>query len=340
MLFLSAVAFCVAGAHTMSDLLVYGGRSGPGKGKHIVFLSGDEEYRSEEALPQLARILAFRHGFKCTVLFPLDDAGNIDPNARSNEPGLEALDSADLCIMLLRFRRWPDSQMAHFVKFYLAGKPIIALRTSTHAFDYPQDSQSEFRRFGWQSSEWPGGFGRQVLGETWVSHWGAHGKQATRAVIPKAANAHPILRGVQEIFVTTDVYEASLPVDAEVLVRGQVLNGMNPNDLPSTERKKTAKGAEQELNDPMMPVVWLRHPLNVAGQTNRIVVCTMGAATDFLSEGLRRLLVNSAYWAVGLEKRIPKSAKVDLVGPYHPSPFGFDGFRKGVKPSDLTFKFD
>lgn len=340
MLLLSAVALCIAGVEAMSDLLVYEGSSGPGRGKHIVLLAGDEEYRSEEALPQLARILAFRHGFKCTVLFPLDGAGNIDPNARSNEPGLEALDSADLCIMLLRFREWPDSQMAHFAKFYLSGKPIIALRTSTHAFDYPNDSQSKFRRFGWQSSEWTGGFGKQVLGETWVSHWGAHGKQATKAVIPKAAKAHPILQGVHEIFVTTDVYEASPPADAEVLVRGQVLNGMNPSDHPSTERRKTAKGAEQELNDPMMPVVWIRNPMNEAGKTNRIVVCTMGAATDFQSEALRRLLVNGAYWAVGLEKKIPKSADVDFVGSYHPSPFGFDGFRKGVKPADLTFKFD
>src|SRR5881394_2522948 len=79
------------------DFAVYQGKSGPGAAKHIVLLSGDEEYRSEEGLPQLAKILAEHHGFKCTVLFSIKD-GEIDPNTRNNEPGMEALDSADLCV--------------------------------------------------------------------------------------------------------------------------------------------------------------------------------------------------------------------------------------------------
>src|SRR5438309_11052475 len=88
-----------------ADWVVYNGGDGPGKGKRIVLLSGDEEYRSEEALPMLAKILAVRHGFTCTVLFPIDPAdGTIDPVNQTNIPGLEALDSADLCVMGLRFR--------------------------------------------------------------------------------------------------------------------------------------------------------------------------------------------------------------------------------------------
>src|SRR5215218_3949167 len=88
--------------------VVYEGKEGPGKGKHVVFLTGDEEYRSEQGLPQLAKILADRHGFKCTVLFSVDPkTGEIDPGTKNNEPGLEALDSADACVMLLRFREWP-----------------------------------------------------------------------------------------------------------------------------------------------------------------------------------------------------------------------------------------
>src|SRR4249920_250391 len=94
--------------------ITYQGKSGPGAGKHIVFLTGDEEYRSEEGLPQLARILAERHGFKCTVLFSINpQTGAIDPQTKNNEPGIENLDSADLCVMLLRFRAWPDEQMKH-----------------------------------------------------------------------------------------------------------------------------------------------------------------------------------------------------------------------------------
>ena len=321
---------------TVSGTLEYDGSSGPGKGKNIVFLAGDEEYRSEEALPQLARILAFRHGFKCSVLFSIDQDGTIDPNTRNNEPGLEALESADLCVMLLRFREWPDAQMKYFAHYYLAGKPIIALRTSTHAFDYSNGSQSAFRKYGWRSKEWPGGFGRQVLGETWVSHWGDHGRQATRGIVPETAAKDSILREVKELFGTTDVYEAAPPADAEVLVRGQVLTGMNPTDPPATDRKKTAQGVEQRVNEPMMPVVWLRRRKNEAGNVNRILTSTMGAATDLLNEGLRRLLVNGVYWAVGL--KIPMRMNVDLVGDYRPGGFGFDAFRKGVKPADLAWK--
>jgi hypothetical protein len=310
------------------DWVVYEGKDGPGKGKHIVFLSGDEEYRSEEGLPQLARILAVRHGYKCTVLFSINKDGEIDPNTRNNEPGIEALDSADLCVMLLRFREWPDDQMKHFVDYYLAGKPIIALRTSTHAFDYGKATQSAYARFHWQGKEWPGGFGRNVLGETWVAHHGAHKKEATRGLIEPSAAKNPILRGVTDIFADTDVYTANPPSDVEVLVRGQVLAGMNPTD-PPVEGKK---------NDPMQPVLWTRHHVNEAGKTNKILATTMGAATDLQSEGLRRLLVNAAYWAVGLEAKIPEKANVDYVGEFRPTMYGFNGFKKGVKPADHELK--
>src|SRR5690349_19380719 len=94
-----------------SDWVVYEGGQGPGQGKHIVFLSGDEEYRSEEGLPMLAKILAVRHGFKCTVLFSLDPDGTINPKNTSSISNAAALDSADAIVMLLRFRNWPDEAM-------------------------------------------------------------------------------------------------------------------------------------------------------------------------------------------------------------------------------------
>jgi len=68
------LALASAAGSYAADPLIYQGKEGPGKGKHIVFLAGDEEYRSEEGLPMLAQILAVRHGFKCTVLFSLDPA--------------------------------------------------------------------------------------------------------------------------------------------------------------------------------------------------------------------------------------------------------------------------
>ncbi len=319
------------------DWVVYEGKTGPGHGKHIVFLSGDEEYRSEEALPMLAKVLAERHGFKCTVLFSIKD-GEIDPNTRNHEPGLEALDSADLCIMSLRFREWPDEGMKHFVDYYLAGKPVIGLRTSTHAFAYDGKSQSAYKRFHWGSQEWKQGFGRQVLGETWVDHWGRHKSEATRGIIEPAQAQNPILRGVTDLFGDTDVYEAHPVEDATILVRGQVLKGMKPTDAPADYRRKNNKRVEQGINDPMQPVVWTRELKNENGKVNRVLTTTMGSATDLQNEGLRRLLVNAAYWGVGLEKQIPEKANVDYVGEYRPTMYGFGGFKKGVKPADHELK--
>jgi hypothetical protein len=325
-----ASQLALPGRARAADGVVYEGSTGPGKGKHIVLLSGDEEYRSEEGLPMLAKILAVRHGFKCTVLFAVNPADVcIDPLTLTNIPGMEALDSADACIMGLRFRELPDEQMKHFVDYLNAGKPIIALRTSTHAFKYDLNKQSPYARYDWRSKEWPGGFGQQVLGETWVDHHGSHGKESTRGVINAALKDNPVLRGVQDIWVPTDVYAvAHLPKDARVLVWGEVLSGMKPSDPP-------VEGAK---NHPMMPVVWLRDYKGEQGNTSKVCTTTMGAAVDLQNEGLRRLVVNACYWATGLEKEIPAKANVEYVGEYQPGWFGFGKFKKGVKPADLDLE--
>ncbi len=328
--FCAGVFLLAATSLPAEDWVVYQGKSGPGKGKHIVFLTGDEEYRSEEGLPMLAKILAVRDGFTCTVLFSINPAdGTIDPDIQTNIPGMEALNTADLCVMQLRFRDLPDSQMKHFVDYLNAGKPIIALRTSTHAFAYDHNERSPYARFDWRDKDWPGGFGEQVLGETWVSHHGEHGKQSTRGIINQEFRNDPILRGVQNIWVPSDVYTViHLPRDAKVLVWGQVLSGMRPGDPP-------VKGSK---NNPMMPVVWVRHYTGPSGKTCKIVTTTMGAAVDLENEGLRRLLVNACYWCVGLENEIPTRANVRYVGQYKPTWFGFGGFVKGVRPANLELK--
>ena len=167
---LAFVFLATMGASAVADdpWLVFEGGAGPGHGKHIVFVSGDEEYRSEEGLPQLAKILAQRHGFKCTVLFSIDPHdGTINPNQHDNIPGLEALRTADLMVILTRFRELPDEQMRYVVDYVESGRPIVGLRTATHAFA-PKPGTT-FARYGWQSKEWDGGFGRQVLGETWIA---------------------------------------------------------------------------------------------------------------------------------------------------------------------------
>lgn len=315
-------------AQAADPWIVYDGFDGPGKGKHIVLVSGDEEYRSEEALPQLAKILAKHHGFKCTVLFAIDPkTDTINPNA-SNIPGLEALKTADAAVFFLRFRELPDSQMKHIVDYVEAGKPLVGLRTSTHAFK----GGKTYAKYGWTSKDWPGGFGKQILGETWVSHWGAHGKQSTGGILAKGAEDHPILKGIKDrdIWGPTDVYEVKLPLpgDSKPLVLGAVLEGMKPDDKPIPGKK----------NDPMLPVAWTKSYQVEGGKQGKAFTTTMGSSQDLESEGTRRMLVNAVYWAAGLEDKIPAKSVVDLVGPYKASPFRNDGFIKGVKPEDLTIK--
>jgi len=310
------------------DYVEFLGKSGPGVGKHIVLLAGDEEYRSEEAMPQLAKILAQRHGFKCTVLFSVDTNGTINPNAAASLTHPEALDSADAIIMSLRFRHWPDDTMKKFEAALNRGVPIIGLRTSTHAFNgFAKDSPWAKWNYGNK-----GGFGKQVFGETWVNHWGNHKKEATRGVIEPSAKNDPVMRGVEDVFGTTDVYEAAQSADAKILLRGQVLKGMTPTDEPADYKKRTAARTEQGVNDPMMPIAWTREVKNESGKVNRVLCTTMGAATDLENEGLRRMIVNAVYWGLGME--VPAKANVDLVGDYKPTMFGFGGFQKDKKPSD------
>ena len=307
--------------------IVIEGKDGPGKGKHIVLISGDEEYRSEEALPQLAKILSGHHGFRSTVLFAVNPStGEIDPRKQDNIPGLEALRTADLMIIFTRFRKLPDDQMQFIADYTDSGKPIIGIRTSTHAFD--TGAASKYARFGWQSKEWEGGFGRQVLGETWIAHHGNHGSEGTRGVIAESAKDHPILRGVRDIWGPTDVYAVRLPLpgDSKPLVLGQVVAGMSPKDPPVAGKK----------NDPMMPIAWTKTHATPSGKSARIFTTTIGASQDLESEGLRRLLVNACYWALGMEEKIDPASSVAIVGEYRPSPFKFDGFRKGMKPADLA----
>jgi hypothetical protein len=312
------------------DWITYpGNKALPGQNKHVVFLTGDEEYRSEEGLPMLAKILSQRHGFRCTVLFAVDKDGTINPNNGSSLPGAEALDSADAIVMLLRFRHWPDKRMKHFVAAVQRGVPIIALRTSTHAFSYPGNSTSEYKSYG--------NFGKRVLGEGWVNHWGRHKQEATLGVIEPAAKNDPILRGVQHVYGDTDVYEAYPPADVQVLVRGQVLQGMRPSDPPADYKKSRASDRkEQGINEPMMAVAWTRRYTNTDGKVNKVFCTTMGAATDLQSEGLRRLVVNAVYWGLGLD--VPAKADVRYIDPYRPSMYGFNGFKRGVKPADLAIK--
>ena len=298
--------------------LTFEGKAGPGKGKHIVLLAGDEEYRSEESLPMLAKILSEKHGFKCSVLFSVDADGVITPNDGTSISNPEVIETADALILSLRFRNWPEEALSSFEKIVDSGKPIIGLRTSTHAFNKNRLSS----------------FGKQVLGEGWVSHWGQHKVEGTRGVVEAGAEGESLLHGVTDVFGATDVYEAYPPAGAKILLRGQVVKTLAPDSEP-VQRNKTrvTDKMEQDINTPMMPIAWIRENATKSGNTNRVLCTTMGSADDLLNEGLRRLVVNGVYW--GLKMDVPMKADVRFVDEYKPSFYGFNGYRKGMTVSDL-----
>lgn len=279
-----------------AELLVFEGQDGPGKGKKIVLISGDEEYRSEEALPMLGKILSQRHGFTCTVLFSIDpEKGYIDPNNQKNLPGLESLNDADLMIVATRFRTPSEEAMKPFDAYLEAGKPVIGLRTATHGF-----------RGKWEF------FGLQILGEKWVRHHGKHKREGCRGVIEEANANHPVLNCVSDVYGPSDVYAIkNLTDDATVLMRGAVTKTLEP----------TSEAVDGQKNEPMMPLAWLREYTSPGGTKGRAFCTTMGASVDLVSVDARRLVVNAAYHLTGLD--VPKAANVDFVDPFYPSFYGF-----------------
>ncbi len=324
--------------------------------KHIVLVSGDEEYRSEEALPQLAKILSKHHGFKCTVLFAQnpDNPGIVDANFVKNIPGLEALDSADMMVLFTRFRALPDSQMQHIESYLKVGKPLIALRTATHAFNFGKDSTSSFTNYSngysGEKTEWKDGFGRLVLGEKWHTHHGHHKHQSTRGIIAEGAETHSITNGIESgsIWGPTDVYGVRLPLpdDSQPIVLGQVINRkgeFDENDLffgmrPTDDEIATENNNGLNVKNVLMPIAWTKSYQIPGGKKGRAFTSTIGAASDMMNESVRRLLVNGIFWT--MDTAVPEKANVELVGAYNPSAYGFkdDSYwtKKQMKITELA----
>ncbi len=313
--------------------LKYPGGDGPGKGKHIVLIAAEQEYRSEQSLPMLAKVLSTHHGFDCTVLFGVNANGEVDPTlpvypeegkeAEFQEhqiPGLDQLASADLVILCTRLLTLPKSDLEKAVTYVDSGKPIIALRTANHGFRGPLPYKIDGKQVRW---------GEDVLGGTFLNHHGNWQADSTRGILDQKQTQHPILIGVHDIWGDSDVYRTykeggRLPDDCTALVWGQPLLGRQPADLPN------------EKLEPL-PVAWVKPWRTSHGVDARVFHCTMGSGIDFKNPGLRRLVVNAAYWCVELEGSISATRSVDVVGNYEPLDSGFHYEDLGVKPRPVSY---
>ena len=211
---LGLIAFCFVGElllaaeHPVPESplwLTYSGGEGPGKGRHIILIAAEQEYRSEYSMPMLAKLLSKHHGFDCTVLFSLNSRNEVDPTQKirwedktvsHSIPGLEHLKSCDLLIVFSRLLSLPPEQLQHIYEYLDAGKPVIGIRTANHGFlDF------QYRKDGKRVD-----FGEHVLGGSFRSHHGRWQQDSTRGMIVQENREHPILRGVQDIWGTSDVY--------------------------------------------------------------------------------------------------------------------------------------
>lgn len=303
--------------------LVYEGTDGIGKGKHVVLIASDHEYKSEEALPMLGRILAKHHGFKCTVLFGVDKATGAIVPGNPNIPGMDALKDADLMVIYTRFQDWAPEQMEPFLAYLNRGGPVVGMRTATHAFKIPTNSPYAKYTYNYKGADYLGGFGRQVLGETWVGHYGPNHKSSTRLdVVPEEAS-HPVLRGVKDAWAEIGGYNAFPIEGSTVLAMAQPLSGMEPNS-PVDATKKPMAGA------------WVRAYKSASGKEGRVFTTTYGGSGDLVNDGFRRMMVNGCLWAAGLEDKITAELKTDLVGPFNPTWMKGRSRAKGVTPQDLA----
>lgn len=308
--------------------LTFPGGDGPGRGKHVVLIAAEQEYRSEQSMPMLARVLSKHHGFDCTVLFSLNENHEVDPtlqapfedkSRRHNIPGLEHLEKADCVIWLSRFMQLPDEQLEKFHQYFDSGKPLIALRTANHGFwgstKYLKDGQSVSLR--------------ELLGGTFMGHHGGWHRESTAGILVPEHQKHPILTGVGDIWGTSDVYRCHnedhpFPDDAQALVLGQPMLDLSRDAKPNKEKEP-------------LPIAWTKNWVGNQGKSTRVFHFTMGSAKDFENEGVRRLTINAVYWGFGMEDSIQADRSVEIVGDYQPLQSGFNYEELGVRPRKPSY---
>jgi type 1 glutamine amidotransferase len=233
------------------------------KKPHVVFLVGEREYGTRETLPEFAKAELSPKNVKCTFVFAASDT---DSKKKHDFPGFEAVKTADLVFVSIR-RRGLKTQQLDMLRAHLdAGKPLVGIRTASHAF-HTRGKHPEGH------AEWEK-FDPEVLGGNYKGH---HGKKPrTKVTIVDEAKDHPILKGVKEFSSPGSLYKVRpLEKTAKALLTGAIPD------------------AEPE------PVAWTN-----TYKKARIFYTSLGHAEDFKDAAFNRMLVNALFWA--LDRPAPK----------------------------------
>ena len=286
---------------------------------HIVFVIGDEEYRSEESMPMIARILKRELGAKISLCYSVDDKGIIDPNNQHHIEGLEALETADLMIMFTRFRQLPSDQLKYITDYAESGKPMVGFRTSTHAFWYLTAEGELDTTMNHLNKAWP----TEVFGQQWITHHG-HFDDGSYPLteVDLADTDHPITKGVSPFqayswLYYVDVGDWQFYGDPHILLRG--------TSLKSNHEQHNRLDQFALTN----PVAWTKE---YGGA--KVFFTTLGHPYDFKNDNMRKLVLNGIFWSLDLESTIPaEGVDPSIVGSYDPNNSGFgDRFKQGVVP--------
>ncbi|MBN1805741.1 MAG: ThuA domain-containing protein [Sedimentisphaerales bacterium] len=234
------------------------------KRPRVVFISAESEYRAAETLPEFAHELKTKYGLYCEILQGSPEKSSKD---RHELAGMEALTNADLAVLFARRRALPPEQMEYFRQYLNSGRPLIGLRTASHAFDTRGNAPAGY-------AEWTK-LDPEVLGGNYHGHHGS-GPKCTVTLADKAKN-HPILTGVQLPLTSNgSLYEVRpLAKTTQSLLIG------------------TIPGKESE------PVAWTNKY-----HKSRIFYTSLGHQDDFKNPQFRKMFINAVFWA--MDKPVPK----------------------------------
>ena len=190
----------------------------------IVFIAGEYEYKSKETLPPFAKELAREFAVETVMLQRPDDT------KVQSIPGLEALRKADLAVLFVRRMTLSESELAEIRKYLEAGKPLVALRTSSHAFE------------NWKE------FDREVLGGNYKGHHG--NKLKTTVTVRNDVQADPLLNGVKGFVSEGSLYKTTpLRAGTKVLLMGAA-EGHPPEPVAWTHEYKGGRIFYTSLGHP------------------------------------------------------------------------------------------
>lgn len=243
------------------------------KRPHVVMLIGEAEYETARTLPTFAAAELADRGLRLTTI-------HANPHDRNDFPGLEALDTADVLLVSVRRRTPPEEQLARIKAYVKSGKPVVGIRTASHAFSLRNNQPPPSNHAAWPE------FDAEVLGGHYTGHHAPPGKGAPRtlvAIVPEQRR-HPILSQIPEgeVAAGSSLYKTSpLAKSATALLRGRI------------EGQTSAE-----------PAAWTNTDL--AG--GRVFYTSLGHKEDFRLALFRRLLVNGVFWA--LDKPTPEPMAV------------------------------